>query len=30
MTAVLLIFVQRFYFEDGLGDRAEGRESRKE
>ncbi len=30
MTAVLLVFVQRFYFEDVLGDEPESRESRKE
>lgn len=30
VTAVLLVFVQRFYFEDVLGDTAAARESRKE
>ncbi len=30
MTAVLLVFVRRFYFEDVLGDEPEARESRKE
>lgn len=30
ITAVLLVFVQRFYFEDVLGDRSDARESRKE